>query len=148
MELLQILYLHATADRDISGACVDAQSAAFACFTLTGNPALAPGYTAALASVYSITIAPPGAASDICTPLVASPLYPDPTNTPTSANHITYSLESKICFFRSERSYWNALRAAGSCDPGQNPGIAVDPNHAAYKTTLDDCLIRGTVLPL
>lgn len=141
------IYLALTMDQDVFAHCKAAQDAALGCITATGNVALQPSYIGALAVAYQITIAAPYGSSEICTPLVKSPYYPDPTQKPGSSKYKTYTSSAKICFFSCEKEYWDAINTAGNCTAAGFPGVIIDPLNTAYSDCMNRCLVRGTLLP-
>ena len=153
LEKEQALFLLLTRPTDVTGACVSAQDAAITCTDLAGAIATLT-YKAVLESTYRITIAAPRTSAEICSVLPSSPYYPNPLNDPASANYKTYSDPLKICLLNCEKEYWTAMKSGGNCTSANYPAALTDSTHSlfmsehtVYKTSGENCILRGTLLP-
>ena len=158
IEEMQTWYLFLTRPTDVTASCENAKAAALKCMDLADQSG-AGGfarflYTAIQEAAYSITVPAPQEAADICSVLLESPDFPDPSNDPGSPDYKIYTDATKICLLDCEKEHWQTMKRRDKCTAVNYPAALTDDTHKlfmserkSYDTCIRNCFIRGTVLP-
>ena len=162
LETQQVQFLLATLPTNVQAHCEASAAAALSCAASAGTInvkvagtaiplAASTFYIGFHQTVYSVSVAAPQGATELCRSLVASGNYPVPG--------LTNSNGARVCYHGCEKAAWSRLADAGLCtaagfssltkntgSPSAETTILALSNDSAYASCLDSCLKTGTIL--
>ncbi len=141
LEKEQWIYLYLTRPVNLLAICTEAQRPAFACAIESGLPGGSENYVVAMESIYSVTVLSPRDEASLCSQLVETTSFPDPTSPGT-----TYTVGARTCFFQCGAAYWQRKRDEGSCTSALYPTLS-PLNDTDYQGCLNRCFQEGSILP-
>ncbi len=163
LEEQQWQFLLLTLPVDVQSRCQQAASAALSCASSAGNISVrlagatvsVPAgtfYTTYHETIYSVSVAAPKGASELCQALVASPNYPAPGQKNSSG--------ARVCYHDCEKELWDRYTRDGRCTASGFSSLTRTTGSGSSETTIlalsqdsayagctTICLTRGTLLP-
>lgn len=163
LESERALYLAVTRNTDVRTTCEAAMTSALSCATSAGtisvtflgvstSTAATSYYPSYMETIYSFSAAAPKGATEMCDQLVTAANYPVPGKTNSEG--------ARICYLQCEKDVWDRAIAASRCTStgyldftataainGLTTTVISLTRDGFYQQCLEDCLVRGTVLP-